>query len=334
VLGQPGLKHKCVAQMPNTSFLPIEIDGTKIYAGIWQRFGAGIVDAVILIPLAYLLNYLAGLSVITAIIVAVITNLLYSVYTIFFHYHYGATLGKMAAKIKVSRADGSSINLNQAILRSSVFIGFALLTLTADIIALSHVNPDVYLSSAWKERMIHLAPFYPSWYGNMFIGSVIWVLGESVFILLDKRNRAIHDLIADTVVIKCIKSEKVAPGKQGTANNFAILTWHGLLAIAFVLAPIAAIHFQYTLNNTSSCNESGWGIWLLALIGGTFTWIILFSVFALIIASISISILSMSYKKSIVGVIAVIVNILPIIYIIHLGSGLNESCRNFYHIPF
>ncbi len=53
-------------------FLPIEKDGLKVYAGFWQRFGAGIIDAIVLIPVAYILYYLEGLSIAAAILAAVI----------------------------------------------------------------------------------------------------------------------------------------------------------------------------------------------------------------------------------------------------------------------
>jgi uncharacterized RDD family membrane protein YckC len=95
-------------------FLPIEKDGLKVYAGFWQRFGAGIIDAIVLIPVAHILYYLEGLSIAAAILAAVISSALYSAYTIHFHYRYGATLGKMALKIKVTNPDGYSINLKQA----------------------------------------------------------------------------------------------------------------------------------------------------------------------------------------------------------------------------
>ncbi|EPJ46300.1 MAG: hypothetical protein OFPII_21660 [Osedax symbiont Rs1] len=182
-------------------FLPIEKDGFKVYAGFWQRFGAGIVDTIVLIPVAYLFYYLEGISISAAIITAVISCGLYSVYTIYFHNRYGATLGKMASKIRVTNPDGSSISLKQAVLRSSVDICFAVLMVIAQIIAISQANPEEYLSAGWMERIEYLVPLFPSWYDLVVSVANIWVWSEFFVLLLNKRKRAIHDFIAGTVVI-------------------------------------------------------------------------------------------------------------------------------------
>jgi uncharacterized RDD family membrane protein YckC len=212
--------HKCsvLRKGVKMEFLPIEKDGFKVYAGFWQRFGAGIVDAIVLIPIAYILYYLEGISIVAAMIVAVISSALYSVYTIYFHFRYGATLGKMALKIKVTNPDGSAINLKQALLRSSVDIGFAVLVVTAQIIAISHANPEEYLSAGWMERLEYIVPLYPSWYDLVTIASNVWVSGEFFVLLLNKRKRAIHDFIAGTVVINREYAEQGAQAGQSAAH--------------------------------------------------------------------------------------------------------------------
>ena len=199
-------------------FLPIEKDGFKVYAGFWQRFGAAIVDIIVLMPTAYIFYYIEGVSIIAAMIVAVISSVLYSVYIVYFHYHYGATLGKMASKIKVTNPDGSSIDLRQAVLRSSVDIGFAVLTVAAQIIAISHVNPEEYLSAVWMARIEYIVPLYPSWYDLVAIGTNIWVWGEFFVLLLNKRKRAIHDFIAGTVVINRKYAEQNTQARQSAAH--------------------------------------------------------------------------------------------------------------------
>jgi len=182
-------------------FLPIEKDGFKVYAGFWQRLGAGIIDAIFLIPVLYLLYYLEGASIVAAIIAAIVASLWFSVYTVYFHYRFGATVGKMAAKIKVTNPDGSAINFRQAVLRSSVDIAFAVLAITAQIIAISQANPEQFLSAGFMERAEYIFPLYPSWHVPVDKGLNIWIWGEFIVLLLNKRKRAIHDFIAGTVVI-------------------------------------------------------------------------------------------------------------------------------------
>lgn len=182
-------------------FLPIEKDGFRVYAGFWQRFGAGIVDTLVLAPFLYVFYFLESFSISISMMMVVFSSALYSAYTIYFHYKFGATLGKMASKIKVTRPDGSALDLKQATLRSSVDIGFAIFAATAQIIAITNVNQEEYLAAGWFERIDYIAPLLPSWHDLVTIGSNIWVWSELLVLLLNKRKRAIHDFIAGTVVI-------------------------------------------------------------------------------------------------------------------------------------
>ncbi len=75
-------------------FLPIEKDGSAVYAGFWKRFGASLVDSFVLFPVGMILILLENISISSAIAVTVISSIFFAAYTIFFHYRYGATLGK------------------------------------------------------------------------------------------------------------------------------------------------------------------------------------------------------------------------------------------------
>ncbi len=107
----------------------------------------------------------------------------------------------MVTKIKVTNPDGRSISLIQSLLRSSVDILLAVLIVIAEIMAISHVNAIEYLTAEWVDRVEYLTPLYPSWHELVIILLNIWVWGELVVLLLNKRKRAIHDFIAGTVVI-------------------------------------------------------------------------------------------------------------------------------------
>ncbi len=182
-------------------FLPLKKDGINVYSGFLNRLIAGIVDGIVLVPLFFLFQYIDGLSIPLAVVSILVSNLLFSAYWVFFHYRYGATLGKMFLKIKVTKPNGSSISLKQAVLRSSVDMFFTVLIITAGIMALSQVNPADYLSAGWSDRVESLAILYPSWFGVVTFASNAWYWSEFLTVLFNKRKRAIHDFIAGTVVI-------------------------------------------------------------------------------------------------------------------------------------
>lgn len=183
-------------------FLPIEINKEKVYAGFGKRFGSAIVDMLVFIPFMFLFHFVQSSSLSMAMVSVVLSSLLFSAYTIYFHYKFGATLGKMAFGIKVALPNGEKIGLKQAFLRSSVDLAFALLMVVAQVIAISNADAETYLNAGWMERAEYIMPLFPVWYGAVSIASQIWYWGEFIVLLFNKRKRAIHDYIAGTVVIR------------------------------------------------------------------------------------------------------------------------------------
>lgn len=199
-------------------FLPIEKDGVRVYAGFWTRFGALWVDVLVLLPFALASSWLQGVSIRLAVLGTIANSAIFLGYTIYFHYRYGATLGKMATGIKVTLPDGSPIGLRQAFLRSSVETGFAFLSLVATVVAILNADPEQYLSAGWTERTEYAASLFPAWHAIVSIASAIWGWSEVIVLLLNERRRALHDFIAGTVVIHKQFTERggdeaiVAPG--------------------------------------------------------------------------------------------------------------------------
>ena len=182
-------------------FLPIKIDDNNVYAGFGRRLGAVFIDLLILAPTIVLFTYLDGLGMEAAIASIVISTILYSLYSIYFHYKFGATLGKMAVDIKVTLPNGSKIGFKHALLRSSVDLVYALLTSTAHVIALTKVNSELYFDANWQERILQLTALLPAWAKTSEWLFQLWFWSEFIVLLLNKRKRALHDFIAGTVVI-------------------------------------------------------------------------------------------------------------------------------------
>lgn len=183
-------------------FLDAVVGTNKVYAGFWKRFCAGIIDMFVFLPFLYLFYLLESISISTALVSAIISSILFVSYSIFFHYKFGATLGKMAAGVKVTLPDGSPIGLKQALLRSSVDVAFSIFAVIAQIIAINSSEPDKFLSLGWGDRAHYLFALYPAWYFFVNVSSQIWYWGELIVLLFNKRKRALHDFIAGTVVIK------------------------------------------------------------------------------------------------------------------------------------
>ena len=182
-------------------FLPIQKDGLPVYTGFWKRFGASLVDSFVLFPVGMIFLLLEGISIWSAIVVTVASGIFFTAYIICFHYRYGATLGKMVTGIKVTLPNGSPIEFKEALLRSCVELALSVTTTVARLSALINADAEQYQSLDWIGREKYVLSLVPAW--HEFVEPIYWYWfwSEVVVLLFNERKRAIHDLIAGTVVI-------------------------------------------------------------------------------------------------------------------------------------
>lgn len=187
-------------------FLPLEHYGIRVHAGFWRRLGAGLIDGLVSVPLIPLFSFAYTTSITWLVPALILNTFFYFIYTVFFHYKYGATLGKLAIGIRVTQPDGSKINFEQALLRSSIDLFFAILYTITELIALATIDITYYnsLPKIQDVRASYIDAFLPSGSGFdiILIASQLWIFSEIIVLLFNKRKRAFHDFIAGTVVIK------------------------------------------------------------------------------------------------------------------------------------
>ena len=161
------------------------------YQTFGSRFGAGIVDSIVFIPLiiadAFILQ--EGRPIAVLAIWGVVSYVSYSVYSVLMHARYGQTLGKMVTKVKVlNDAETEVPGMKRAILRDSVYIA---MTLFSVIWFLRLLFKDGF-TSAYNNSSVNL------YFGIFSMG---WLLLELVTMLMNSRRRAFHDYIGGTVVV-------------------------------------------------------------------------------------------------------------------------------------
>ena len=183
-------------------FLPIRLDGQKVYAGFWKRFCAGFADGLILMPLVVFFVWIEGFDRTLAIAITIPSSIMYAMYHVFFNARLGGTPGKLAVGIRITKPDGSRISWPEAWKRSSVYLVFALVVLVVEVWALTQVDPSRYASLRWIERAQLLQEHFSAWYSFVTILQNTWIWSEIVVLLFNKRKRAIHDFIAGTIVIR------------------------------------------------------------------------------------------------------------------------------------
>jgi len=161
------------------------MEGPRLYAGVWQRLGALFIDCLILVALFFVLTVpFKGTYGPLSRTGSVLGNLAAYAYLILLHARYGASLGKMAFGLKVTRLDFSPISLGCACLRYAV--PFVALAIPAMLMADAAPDPAAaMLGVYWRDALDKL-----------------WLLASVVVMASNAKNRTIHDFIAGTVVIR------------------------------------------------------------------------------------------------------------------------------------
>lgn len=181
-----------------------------IYAGFWRRALSLIVDATLILFFFILYwKLLYGRSIAIALIGQLVLPILGYVYTIAFHAHWGQTIGKMVAKIKVTRLDGTKIYYKEAILRSSVDIFLSLIAIYGFIYAYMNLEAANWSTLTFSQQGALVAENNPTGNTYMFL-SECWFWSELVVLLFNKKKRALHDFIAGTVVIHKVHKDIIS----------------------------------------------------------------------------------------------------------------------------
>lgn len=221
------------------------------YASFWQRFAAGILDTLILLPFLWLFEWASIYSRTVAELVLIPQSALYPVYSIYFHGTFGQTLGKRAMGIRVVRKSGEAIGWKQAWLRSSVDLGFMLLGCLSELMALNTISDANFYGSSWIDISLKLESMSPWWLGLNTLGDELWGFSEIITMLLNKRRRALHDFLAGTIVVRSVKNENTAVDSRRSLLGGI---FSGILVIAFVAVGFQLIIKQFndhtrTVNN-------------------------------------------------------------------------------------
>jgi uncharacterized RDD family membrane protein YckC len=164
------------------------------YKTFGPRFWAGFIDGLVFLPISLFDDYLSSPARGTVILISwgIISYTAYWLYSVLLHARYGQTLGKRAMHVKVMDISEERIpSLAQAFLRDIGYIAIntcSLFYFIYIVVAHKYVNGAEQINSL---PVIILA-----------CASLGWFLLEVVTMLANSKRRAVHDLIAKTVVLR------------------------------------------------------------------------------------------------------------------------------------
>ena len=166
----------------------------KRFDTYWERFWAIAIDSSILTFILQFSKFITfpAFSLSSILLEIVISNIPY-LYAVLMVGKYGQTIGKMIMKVKVvDNATEDSISYSQSFMREIVPMVLVTTSIILNFILFSDIDLENYKVSTLGYILI----FFPS--GML----AIWSILEIVTMLFDDKKRALHDKIAETVVIR------------------------------------------------------------------------------------------------------------------------------------
>lgn len=174
----------------------IQVNAAAIkYAGFWPRLAALIIDGIILWSFSLLMSFV-DIPFLNSMVTTILFLLVSVLYKPFLEIMYGATLGKMALRMRVVNEQFGKAGVSEILLRNIFNLTIAFLR--ALVMCVMLIKPDFDMS------------FFPDegWLGSsldayriVLLLNFLLMLVDTIVLLSDYRFRSLHDKIARTFVI-------------------------------------------------------------------------------------------------------------------------------------
>lgn len=184
---------------------------TVVYATFTQRLFAFMVDCLVFIPLNLLGNF--NLLSIKSLALSVFITIVWWIYKPVMEWKFGATLGKMALKIRVVDEGLEAISFNQAMLR---FLPYFAVSLSFLFSTFAVFGLDGFYEAYTFEAFQQLEP-NTSGIDTIQL-TVFFFIFSASSILLDEKKQAIYDRISQTYCI-VVKSQSASSNTSATPTT-------------------------------------------------------------------------------------------------------------------
>lgn len=170
------------------------MESTIRYRTSLNRIAAAFIDGLCFLPFTFLDYFIFNILSLTKSPLALfvwitLQTIVYYGYSVWFHYNFGQTLGKMAMHIKViDVSEEKGISLQQALLRDSPYL----------IVGLTGYCTAVYQIFFTKLQEQNIIENMDN-FGSPVL--LYWTIAELTTMFFNRKKRALHDFIASTVVI-------------------------------------------------------------------------------------------------------------------------------------
>jgi uncharacterized RDD family membrane protein YckC len=174
-----------------------------IYVGFWRRLAAYALDFAILVPYALVARQLIYTSRSAYLVNVILGTIIAIVFEVYLVKRFGGSPGKLILGVRIAKLDGSPVGYREACIRYSVLFFISILSsagLLMSLFSMSDLEYAAFTSAQAHVRALEAGA--PPWYQPLQIAGAVWVWGEFLVLLTNKKRRALHDFMAGTVVIE------------------------------------------------------------------------------------------------------------------------------------
>jgi uncharacterized RDD family membrane protein YckC len=180
----------------------------KQYRTFWRRFWAGGIDFIVLAPLllvdSWVWNHATPVAV--RVLWFVLHQLAVPAYSIYMHARFGQTVGKRVMRVKVIDLSGRPLTTRQAVLRELINLPLSAWGLVSGVLIVSQAG-DI-----WNPGQ---ADYGATLAVNLSLG--LFAL-ELVSTFASRKRRALHDLVAGSVVVRAEMLSDLNGARQEDAD--------------------------------------------------------------------------------------------------------------------
>ena len=177
---------------------PLFPEADIVFAKFWVRFGAMLIDGLVIIVIVLPATYFNVIQWKSPWIY-ILTSILTVIYKPYMEYQYGATLGKMAVGIKVVGHQFQKVTLKEELRRVSFYI---VPNIIQQVLTLKfYFSGQLNSIQHYKDYNDYIVSTNPALYILNIIVFVLLIIDTITFFSNDQ-NRSLHDLYAGTYVIE------------------------------------------------------------------------------------------------------------------------------------
>ena len=173
------------------------------YGGFWRRVGAFVVDVVVMLPVVATVVYWgiprSQFFLMYWLVPSIAINAAYNIYLV---KRWGGTPGLLAFKLRIRMLDNTPVTLKAAAIRYSVLLVLSTLAAIGGIIGSLRIDEAAYFSMGAPQITAELARLQPIWSRVAGLAAQLWLYGEFICLLFNKKRRGQQDFMAGTVVVK------------------------------------------------------------------------------------------------------------------------------------